>query len=227
MLKNFIFKILSVLFLLTSTVYSCAVYTEYIPIADAYVNIDAKKDKTSFEITWEFREGFVDALSFYDKNKNGKFDKHEQETIKKEWIANAQTDNHITEIVYVKKGQRVKKSLIIKIDVKDSHFTFSDKGIKYVYNFDANFVLQKDHRLFIRFIDPKEKMNLNLKNIIVNNYDEKLVIIPQDIRANLYFYNHTIKHKKNKKAFTTQEKIISKLELNNRDKYKHLVEYKH
>ena len=190
-------KIIITLILLNLSVYGCGVYTTPVPIADISVEIDAKKDKTSFVITWNFKE---DLLCEHDKNQNNKFDKNEQDEIIQEYIHHLEKTNYITEIVYVKKAQRIKKSLIQKIDVKDSKMTFSGMKVKYVYKFEMPFVLQKDHRMFIRFLDPSEKVEVTLKDIKLKNYHTKSVIVIQDIRANIYFYNHVKKYNKLKDA---------------------------
>ena len=189
--KNIFYKIILILFVLIGNVYSCPVYENPTPIADTYVNIDAKKLKTSFNITWKFKEFYIESLlEEHDRNKNGKFDKDEQDDIKHELIAYVEKNNYITEVAYTKKGQRAKKSLLSELKVIESGLIFSDDGIKYYYKFDTNFVIEENHRLFIRFLDPKEKVQLNLKDIVISNYSGKKVVKPQDIRANIYFYDH-------------------------------------
>ena len=188
-------KTLFILILLTLSSFACGVYEATTPIADVSVNIDAKKDKTTFKITWEFKENL---LADHDKNQNKIFDKDEQAEIREEYVHHLEHSNYITEIVYVKKGQRVKKNLIQKIKVKKSKLTFWGLKVKYYYEFDTNFKIKKDHRIFIRFLDPSEKITIALKEVKVNNYKGELVIIPQDIRANIYFYNYIKKYKKYK-----------------------------
>ena len=196
--KNIILKITLILLFITTSAYSCGVYTTQIPIADISVSIDAKKSKTSFRITWEFKDFFIQSLQEHDRNKNGKFDLDEQKEIRDEYIGHLESNNYITELVYVKKGQRIRKSLINKINVKDSKLIFSDDGIKYYFDFDTDFVLENDHRLFIRFLDHTEKLIVVLKDVVVNNYKNTKVIITQDIRSNVYFYNYIPKHTKHK-----------------------------
>jgi len=197
--RNNIFKFILTLLFIIASAYSCPIYETPVPMADAYVGIDAKNSKTSFNITWKFKEFFIQSLlTEHDKNKNGKFDKDEQEDIKKELIDYVEANNNITEIVYVEKGQRVRKSLMSKINIIDSGLLFSGEDIKYYYNFVTSFILKEDHRLFIRFLDPKEKVYLNLKDVLVNNYNSKKVIVAQNIRANIYFYEYIAKYRKKK-----------------------------
>ena len=184
-------KTLLILILLSLSSYACPPFIEPIPIANVSIDIEAKKTKTSFKITWKF---IKNRLLDHDKNKNNKFDKDEQEEIEEEYINYIKERNYITEIVYVKKGQRVKKSLICKIDVKSSKVVFSGMNINYTFSFDTDFVLQKDHRLFIRIIDPKQRVFIALKEIKVHNYNGVKSIVTQDIRANIYFYKHVKKY---------------------------------
>ena len=185
-------KLLILIFLSLSS-FACGVYEATTPIADVSVNIDVKKEKTTFKITWEFKE---DLLCEHDKNANKNFDKNEQDEIREEYVHHLEHTNYITEIVYVKKGQRVKKNLIQKINVKNSKLTFDGMKIKYYYEFDTNFVIKKDYRIFIRFLDPSEKINVSLKEVKVDNYNDTVVIKPQDIRANIYFYDYVKKYNK-------------------------------
>ena len=186
------FKIIITLILLSLSVYACPPFKDPIPIADVHVEIDAKKTKTSFKIIWEFK---TDLLANHDKNKNGIFDKDEQEDIKNEYINHIKSVNYMTDIVYVKKGQRVKKSLAKKIIVNDFKLTFSDKVIKLYYTFNTNFTLKQNHKLFIRFLDPVQKVHVSLSDIIIKNYKGTKSIVTQDIRANIYFYKHKKKYK--------------------------------
>ena len=188
-MRYFVYKTLFILGFTITNSFACPVYETPVPVADTSVNIEAKKSKTSFNIVWEFKEFFIESLlSEHDKNKNGKFDKDEQDDIKNELIAYIEKNNFITEVAYVKKGQRVKKNSLSKIDAKSTELLFTKSGIKYSYRFDTDFVLQKDHRLFLRFLDPQEKVHVALKDIALNNYNGKNYIKPQDIRANIYFY---------------------------------------
>jgi len=193
------YKIILISLFIAINAYSCPIYEKHTPMIDAYISIDAKESNTSFSITWKFKEFYIQSLlSEHDLNKNQKFDKNEQEDIKKELIDYVESNNYITEIVYVKKGQRIKKSLMSKLEIIKSKLIFSDDGIEYKYDFETDFVLEKKHRLFIRFLDPKEKVHLNLQEVLINNYDGKKVIMPQDIRANIYFYDYKPKYRKKK-----------------------------
>ncbi len=198
MFKNsIVIRIVFLLLLVTQITYACGVYTCEVPIADIYVNVDAKQTKTSFSITWKFKEKL---LHEHDKNKNNKFDKDELQEIEDEYINHLEKSNFITEIVYVKKGQRVKKSLIETINLRDSKLSVSGLNVKYTYEFDTNFILEKNHRLFIRFLDPTEKVYVELKDIVVDNYNGEKVIAAQKIRANIYFYEYKKKYKSLKDA---------------------------
>jgi hypothetical protein len=187
-----------VLFLfVTLNIYACGVYTTPVPVADVSIDIYAKKDKTSFHVVWDFKP---EILCEHDKNDNKTFDKDEQEDIKKEYIDYIKTRNHILDIVYVKKGEKVKKSLAQKIKIKNEKLEFSKLDIKYSFDFNTDFVLQKNHRLFVRILDPKLRVDVLLKEIKIHNYKDTVVIAPQDIRANIYFYNHKKKYHKLKDA---------------------------
>jgi len=196
-------KTLLILILLSLSTYACPPFIEPIPVANVSIDIDAKKTKTSFVFTWEF---IKNRLLEHDKNKNNKFDKDEIQEIKEEHIDYIKKYNYITEIVYVKKGQRVKKSLISKINIKDEKFSVSGMDIKYSFSFDTDFVLKKDHRLFIRILDPKQKVFVALKEIKVHNYNGVKSVVIQDIRANIYFYKHVKKYNKLKDSILNSSK---------------------
>lgn len=186
----------AVLFLLLANInlYSCNTAEPIIPIIDGYVEVNAKKSATTFNITWEFKKDFIKSLSAYDKNKNGKFDKDEQEEIKDNFISYVKANDYLTDIIYIEKDQKVNKNKRRKFNVTDSRLIFSDDNIKYCFNCDTDFVLEKDHRLYIRFFDAKLNVNVALKEIHLNNYEGKKVIKPQDIRANIYFYDYVAKN---------------------------------
>ena len=191
------FKILLNLVFISITAFSCPIYDTPIPMADIHVNIDSKKSNTSFEITWKFKEFYIQSLLLeHDKNKNGKFDKDEQDEIKNELIKYVEENNYITDIVYVEKDQRIKKSLAVKLNIISSSLVFTDDKITYTYNFDTDFILSENHRLFIRFLDQTERIQVNLQEVVINNYNGPKVILPQDIRANIYFYNYVPKYRK-------------------------------
>ena len=185
-------KIILILALIIANSFACPPFKIPIPIADVSVEIDAKKTKTSFVITWDFRKNM---LLEHDRNNNKKFDKNEQDEIKKEYIEYIKKRNYITEIVYVKKQNRIKKSLINKINLKNNNITFSNMKIKYSYSFDADFIIKKDYRLFIRILDPKQRVYIALKEINIKGYNDIKTIVIQDIRANIYFYKHVKKSK--------------------------------
>ncbi|MDA7816787.1 hypothetical protein N9A28_01205 [Sulfurimonas sp.] len=189
-------KLALILLIFITNLYSCAVYTNHVPIADVYVSIDAQKEKTTFTITWDFKEFFIASLDDHDLNENGKFDENEKEDIRDEWIDYAFKNNHITELVYTNKDKRIRKSLMSKIDVHTSNLTVSKDNMKYVYSFDTDFIIEENNKIFIRFLDDNEKINLALKSVTVENYNGPKTVLPQDIRANIYFYDHKVKYRK-------------------------------
>ena len=194
---------LLILILLSVSSYACPPFIEPVPIAEVSIDIDAKKTKTSFKITWKF---IKNRLIEHDKNKNNKFDKDEIQEIEEEYINYIKEHKYITEIVYVKKDQKVKKSLISKINVKNSKVVFSGMDINYTFSFDTDFVLQKDYRLFIRILDPNQRVFISLKEIEVHNYKGEKSIVTQDIRTNIYFYKHVKKYRSLKNKLLLEEK---------------------
>ena len=56
--KNIIFKITLALVFINANAFSCPIYENPIPIADAYVSVDAKKSKTSWPEEISSAEGF-------------------------------------------------------------------------------------------------------------------------------------------------------------------------
>lgn len=186
-------KLLLFLLLLNINLFACTTAVVIVPIIDASVKINAKKSNTSFNITWKFKKDFIASLAPYDKNKNGKFDKDEQKEIENNFISYVKANNYLTDIIYIKKDQKIRKSQKRKLNITDSGLIFSDDEIKYYFNCNVDFTLEEDHRLYIRFFDTKSNINIALKDISLNNYNGVKVIKPQDIRANIYFYNYIAK----------------------------------
>ncbi len=213
-IKNVLSKITLALLFIGISTYACSTAPLIIPIADAHVSIDAGKSKTSFSIVWKFTKDFTASLSNHDKNRNGKFDKEEQEEIANIFTGYVEANNCFTDIIYTKKDQKIKKSLINRLNIVDSGLRFSDKDIEYYFNFDTDFVLQEDHRLYIRFLDPKFNVNVSLKDVTLNNYSGKNVIRPQNIRANIYFYDYVAK-----KESANKELEACDLEAHKHDEY--------
>ncbi len=196
MISNIVFKLLPILILMNINLYSCSCNTPIITksMIDADVEIDAKKSVTSFRIVWKFNKKFISSLSHYDTNKNSKFDIDEQKKIKDDFMEYIKQNHYLTDVIYIKKGMKIKKSEIRDIKIIDSGMNFSDKNIECYFNFDMNFILEKDHRLYIRFFDDKSNINVSLKNINLNNYSGLNIIDMRHFRANIYFYNYVIKH---------------------------------
>ena len=189
-LSKFIFFLLAI----NSNLFSCTAPIINVPIIDAYVKIDAKNSTTSFNVTWKFKKEFIKSLTPYDKNKNGIFDKDEQEDIKNSFTDYVKEYHYLTDIIYIKKGLKIKKSQLRKFNITDSGLIFSNGEIKYYFNFNVDFILEEDHRLYIRFFDMKSNVNFTLKDIVVNNYAGTKVIEPQNTRANIYFYKYLVKN---------------------------------
>lgn len=183
-------KLMILLLALHVNLFSCSAPVVKAPIIDANVDINAKDSCTSFSVTWKFNKEFIATLANYDKNKNGKFDKDEQKEIESHFANYIKQNSYLTDVIYVKKGLKNKKNEIRKLNVIDSGLVFSDGGIKYCFNFDVDFILKEDYRLYIRFFDFKSNVTFNFKDIIVNNYEGIKVIQPQNTSADIHFYKY-------------------------------------
>ncbi len=185
-----------VLFLFVSIfAFACPKFEIPVPMIDAYVKIDAKKDKTSFDIRWKFNDFYKKSLLLeHDKNKNALFDEDEQKEIIEEFAKHIKEQNYLTQILYLKKDQRLKKRLIEKIDLKKANLTFKKDEIEFRYSFDMDFVLEKNHRLFIRFIDPQKILHVDIKDVVIEGYKEKKVTVVDGIRVNIYLFDYKPKY---------------------------------
>jgi hypothetical protein len=188
--KRNIFKLMVLLTVLHVNLFSCSAPVVKAPTIDANVDINAKKSYTSFSVTWKFNKEFITTLASYDKNKNGKFDKDEQKEIENHFADYVKQNSYLTDVIYVKKGLKNKKNEIRKLNIIDSGLLFCDGEIKYCFNFDVDFILKEDYRLYIRFFDFKSNVTFNFKDIIVNNYGGIKVIQPQNTSANIHFYKY-------------------------------------
>ncbi len=188
-------KLILFLLIVNINLYSCSCNEPILTnsMIDANITIDSKKDMTSFHVYWKFKKDFIKTLSHYDKNKNFKFDKDEQNSIRDDFVNYIKTSNYLTDVIYIKKGLKIRKNKIRDLKITDSKMTFLNGNIEYYFNFDMNFVLKDNHRLYIRFFDSKSNINIALKNIVLNNYDGIKVIEAKNSRANIYFYEHVIK----------------------------------
>jgi len=177
-------------FFISTTSYSCALCQMQIPKVGVDLTITKFTDKTHFDIAWNFHKKFVDQLSMYDQNENGKLDPKEQDAITDALETYIDKLNYLTKIGYSKRGFNSNK--IVKIKPHSTKMIFKNGLMSYHFNFDTNFVLQNDHTLSIEFKDEQQNFNFLIKDIVLKKYHNKYFIKPLEHYAKITFNDPAI-----------------------------------
>jgi len=185
--NKFLLYILLTLFLSTTS-FSCALCQMDIPIVTVDTKVSTLPTKTHFKIKWKFDEKFVSNLTQYDLNENGKFDKDEKDAITKALENYLYIFNYLTKITYSKRHFISDKIVEIKPNI--TQMVFENGSMYYIFDFDTDFILQNDYTLNIKFEDTQENFNFTLKDIILDNYQNKYQIKPSEHFAQIIFNDH-------------------------------------
>ena len=175
-------------FLLNSFLSACSLCTTSGPQVDVYTTITANKDKTNFDITWQFHKEYVETLKIYDINSNGIFDKAEINLILKVIVKYIKPIHYLTNIEYLPKEKAFEEYYIEPIITNFEKISINENGMRLHYNFDMDFILQAKKKLSISFFDGGENYNLNLKNLLLKGYDNFHVIVPKLNETYIFFY---------------------------------------
>ncbi|MEA3352671.1 MAG: hypothetical protein U9Q33_02495 [Campylobacterota bacterium] len=189
---NLVLKIFTSLVLFTSILYGCAMCKADIPIVDVKGYIIPNETNTTFDITWTFSKEYMDTLSIYDMNENGKFDQNEQQDIQNTLTGYIKKLNYLTDIIYNKKEFKFTLNNLSIIQPHKESFEFKNGQMYYNYSFTLDFKLQKDHKLYMGFYDKEGNFVFKLKDSILKNYEGIKSIEPQEFYTYYYFYKKDI-----------------------------------
>ncbi len=187
--NKFLLYILLTLFFSTTS-FSCTLCQMDIPMVNVDTKVSTLPTKTHFQIKWKFDEKFTTSLTQYDLNENGKFDKDEQDAITKALEDYLHIFNYLTKITYSKRHFTSDK--IVEIKPISKKMVFEDDTMYYIFDFDADFILENNHTLRVEFNDKQGNFNFILKDIILENYKNKYQIEPLEHLAKITFIDSTI-----------------------------------
>jgi len=177
------------LFIFNSFLYGCALCTLAVPKVDVYTTIYAKKDFTTFDVTWKFHTAFSEALKPYDVNENGIYEKAEKEAILEALIVYIKPIHYLTNIEYIKKDTEFEEYFYEPIITNFERITFSETNqMIFNYNFEIPITLQKDYKLALNYYDGGGNFDFILKDIILKDYNGFKAIVPKFAQTYVYFF---------------------------------------
>jgi ABC-type nickel/cobalt efflux system permease component RcnA len=160
-----------------------------VPKVSVYTTIYAKKQSTTFDITWKFHPEFNEALQPYDMNENGMFEKQERDALLEAINVYIEPIHYLTNIEYLPKDTDFQQYYIEPIKTNFEKVTFDKEGsMLYNYNFDLDLVLKKDHKLSLSFFDGGGNFDFILKDVILKDYMEFKAIVPRFQESYIYFF---------------------------------------
>jgi nickel/cobalt exporter len=169
-MKRIIYLILILLSL--SELQACALCRADRPILTVDTNITALSNKTHFRVKWNFHPLFLSQMLLtYDDNKNGKLDPPEQKLIRKALEDYIRQYNYLTRISYAPFDARQSKSITIK-PVK-TEFYIDKNRMYYLFDFDADFILNHGHTLELISFDKLGNFGFINRDTVLKNYKEK------------------------------------------------------
>lgn len=187
-------KILTLLLLLGSFLYSCPMCKMEVPMVAVKSKVISKDNKTEFHITWEFNKSFVSTLTMYDENKNGKIDESEQKLIKETLEVYLKDNNYLTIIQLCDKNKEPDDKNDLKIVAFNKQMKIIKDHMYYKYSFKGDFSLKKDSYLFMKFFDKNYSFNFMMKEVKIDGFEGYKKVIKKEDVATVNFFegNNTI-----------------------------------
>lgn len=187
-MKKIIYSLFT-LILLQTHLYSCSLCAVMVPKVDVKTIIDARDDKTVFYIAWKFEKVFADSLTMYDVNENKKYEKPERDGIKEAILSYIEPINYLTNIEYIKKDEEFNSNYTKNIKSPYSEVVFHKDGtMSFNYKLELDFILKKDHKLFLNYFDGGGNFAFHMKDIILKGYKNFRAIEPRLTESYIYFY---------------------------------------
>jgi ABC-type nickel/cobalt efflux system permease component RcnA len=168
----------------------CAVQ---IPKVDIYTTVIAEKKTTTIDVKWQFHPEFNDALTIYDLNKNGTFEKAEIDAIKQSIEEYIIPLHYLTNIEYIPKEESFEQNYIEKFNVKYTKLSFDqNKAMRFEYNIDLSFAFKKDHKLYINYYDDGGNFDFVMKDVVLKGYEDTKQIQSELTHTIIHFYDGAI-----------------------------------
>lgn len=162
-----------------------------IPEVKVSADITNKDSSTLFDIKWHFDKTFVDTLSIYDVNKNGKFEPEEKKELKGILVDYIKEFNYLTRVEYGQKGKKFYSHRSNTIKPFEDKLYFKDQDMFYSYSFELDFKLQKDHKIYLAFEDMNGNFKFKIKDLNLKNYEGLKYYEPKLSDAFIRFYKKT------------------------------------
>jgi len=179
--------LVSFIFICQSYLYACQLCASQIPTVYVSSNITYHKDRTSFDITWEFEEDFVKSLHQYDINENNIFDPDEQLLIEESLVEYISKLRYLTDIEYKHLNKLTKPKFIEKIIPIFTEFEFFGNIMIYQYKFDLPFVLENRHSLYLGFSDDNFNFKFILQNVVLHDYKNTFKLSKENTHSKITF----------------------------------------
>ncbi len=156
-------KILLLLVLFISNLFSCALCAQYTPSAHVDIKLDINDTNIQkAHISWRFSKEFIEnIMPKYDKNGNRTFEVDEIKEIEKAFVDYIGPIDFLTKIKYYKKDTNTTFEQIPKMKFKSiSYRTYLKSGELYFdYNITLNYSLHKEYILYFSIFDEEQYMN--------------------------------------------------------------------
>lgn len=162
-----------------------------IPTVEVDVDIANTGSNTRFDIKWHFHKEFVDTLTIYDTNKNGKFEPEEKKELKASLVDYIKQFNYLTQLEYGLKEKKFYSNKNRSLVVSDDNLYFEARNMIYSYSFTTNFLLKKDHKIYIAFDDINGNFKFKIKDLKVKGFEEFKSYEPKLTHAFIRFYKKT------------------------------------
>lgn len=131
--------------------FGCSLCSVYSP--KTHVSISIKADDKlikNAQVKWVFAKEFTkELLNLYDTNLDATFDEKEIEVIQDALLAYIEPKNYLTHLTYSTKIEEVSRTL----DIKKYKFNFNDGILSFDYEFDLNYEIKHNHKLYIEVYD--------------------------------------------------------------------------
>ncbi len=208
-------KILLLLSLFFSNLFSCALCAQYTP--SAHVDIKVDIDDTSIQkaqISWKFSQEFIETIMpKYDKNENRAFDIDEMQKIEKAFVDYIQPIDFLTEIKYYKKDTNSTFEQIPKMKFEPTSYrTYLKSGELYFdYNLTLDYPLHKEYILYFSIFDDEQYMNFIINPLGITFDTPKEYKIIENANMHMLFFdivdvNKVIEEVEPKKISQVEEK---------------------
>jgi ABC-type nickel/cobalt efflux system permease component RcnA len=180
-------KLFFLFFIFQSTLFGCVLCKFDIPNVHIKTTITPQKENTKLEINWKFDDKFLSTLKQYDTNKNGSFEKDEQNEIEKSLLEYLSRFDYLTQIAYLPKEYKITQKDIAKIENVESNTTFQNKEMDFTYSFILPIVPKEGYKIVIYFYDKGNNFNFIVRDVILKNYDGKKSLKINSSKAEIVF----------------------------------------